>query len=497
MIARDVYEKYKFPILMSFSLCFLMFMPLIMNGVYYIDDMGRSIRAEPAWARNGRPVADYVTWALNFGGKIQDISPISQLLAVGLLALTAVMIARKYIGNYGVLSMLTASAFILSPFMMENMAFQYDAFPMLLAFLISALPFLLVRSGGIVRFSLICIASVFISLNLYQASLCVFLVFMTLGYLFEVKKGNNKDAFLMLIVSSLSILIAYFIYCKFVVPHVISGDYNISKSQSVPFKEPLNAIRILIYNACLFRDLMLTAISPMYMATMSPLVIGFIYSFYKLLTSIKRDKFRFITIVIVACSPMLLAFFVVGPMLFLKDPLFRPRVMLGFAAFTVSIAVISNWHLPSCINKARVLLIVPAVYVIGMNYTFANALENQHDYERFVISHIISDAYSQQVQDTNKISFNGWIGLSPIVKVAIDKYPSLEILVTRLLHDDNGWGWIQLQHFGLNKPFPSTAQFKSIESNVCDSQFIKRSNYYNVYKKDDVVIIDFDKKCSN
>lgn len=497
MIARDINHKYNLPFLISFSLCFLMFMPLIMNGVYYIDDMGRSIRAEPAWARNGRPIADYVTWALNFGGKIQDISPISQLLAVSLLSIAAVMIARKYIGNIGVLSMLTASSFILSPFLMENMAFQYDAFPMMLAFIVSALPFLLARYRGIFKHSLVCVAAVFISLNLYQASLCVFLVFMVMSYLYEVKKGNNKNAFVMMVASSLSMLVAYFIYSKLVVPLVISGDYNIIKSQSIPFKEPMSAIRIVIYNACLFRDLMLTAISPIYIATISPLVIGFFYSIFKLLTIIKRDNFRIITIVMVAISPFLMAFFVVGPMLFLKEPLFRPRVMLGFSAFTVSISVIASWYVPASISKARVLLIVPALYVIGMNYTFANALENQHDYESFVISHIISDAYSQQVQDTNKVSFNGWIGLSPIVKVAIEKYPLLEILVTRLLHDDNGWGWIQLRHFGLNKPFPSPAQFKSIESNICSSQFIKRSNYYNVYKKDDAVIIDFEKKCNN
>lgn len=497
MIARDVYQKYRLPFLLSFSLCFLMFMPLIINGQYYIDDLGRSIRAEPAWARNGRPVADYVTWALNFGGKIQDISPLSQLLGVAILSSFSLLVARKYLGSLSPLSILVASSSLMSPFLMENMAFEYDAFPMFLSFIIAAAPFLLIGVKRSSLFAACCFISVFVSLNLYQASLCVFFVFAILNFLNHVRVGRNNIAFRDSLIACVAMIFAYAIYSKFVVPHVISGDYNIAKSQAVPLSDPHQALLIIIYNASLFRDLILSAISPAYVIAITPVAVAFIFSLYKLMTNINRNALWLPSVAIVTLSPLMLAFFIVGPMLFLGSPLFRPRVMMGFSAFLVAMSVVASWCIPKRVSSAKVYLLIPILYIISMNYTFFNALSNQQDYERFVISHIVTDAYGSDVQNTNKIMFNGWIGLSPVVKVAISKYPSLDILVTRLLHDDNGWGWIQLQHYGMNKPFPDGASFKKAKSELCSSKFIKESNYYNVYKNGDLVIMDFDKKCHN
>ena len=114
--------------------------------------------------------------AVNFGKNLQDTAPLSQLLAIGLLAYTMVLLSRRWYAPLpGTLLVPCLGLAILPPFLLENLSYHFDAVTMMLALCLGlscyALPEEWSRRG---RF-LYGVAATFLVLGLYQAAIGAYL----------------------------------------------------------------------------------------------------------------------------------------------------------------------------------------------------------------------------------------------------------------------------------------------------------------------------------
>ena len=107
-------------------------LPLIIANVSYIDDMGRSIDGY-GWIRDGRLLADYVVKGITFGNGIVTVFPFSLILSAVIYAVSGVVISSVLFEIDSKLKRLSSFVFISSPFLLENMAYKFDALPMSLA----------------------------------------------------------------------------------------------------------------------------------------------------------------------------------------------------------------------------------------------------------------------------------------------------------------------------------------------------------------------------
>ncbi|RAY35473.1 hypothetical protein DP183_14525, partial [Enterobacter kobei] len=167
------------PIMIIFGLILLCYYNVLSTNYYYIDDLGRSLEGYSEWSRNGRPLADLFFYVISFGAPLPDISPLPQILGIALLSLGAYLTGKTYLWqSEGVnwLSFILCLPLAISPFYFENMSYKYDAFTMSLSVLCAMLPFV-VRINGSVKFLTASIASILLSLCLYQASLNIYIIY--------------------------------------------------------------------------------------------------------------------------------------------------------------------------------------------------------------------------------------------------------------------------------------------------------------------------------
>ena len=79
------------------ALYFLILYPILRADRYYNDDLKRALIGHTGWDSNGRPLTTLLMKLLQcYDSALVDISPLTQIGAVALLAWVGVWIARRY-----------------------------------------------------------------------------------------------------------------------------------------------------------------------------------------------------------------------------------------------------------------------------------------------------------------------------------------------------------------------------------------------------------------
>lgn len=486
-------------ILICLMLTSLYFLPILLSHHYYVDDLGRSIKGYSNWSQNGRPIADLIFYIINFGLPLSDISPLPQALAIVTLSYTAYIIANKFTSsdedNYLTRSMISSS-FIISPFFLENISYKYDSLPMSISMLCAVMPFT-VNWRSWKSMALLCMISVIFTLCIYQASINIYMILSIICALYNFKNGHDKKAFQIILISSSSLLISYVIYSNVIAQRYISGSYNIRHSELVISNIHLMK-NIILNNINMFFKIISSAFTASFIYLMSCLLILSSFGFIKLyLASGSATKITFIlrrTFILI--SPILVLFFIVGPMLLLKDPVLSPRVLMSFGMVIVFFSLVASWFLSSQSTILALIMSILFLYAVGLSYSYANSLNNQEKYENAIITLIISDVNNNKLASEDKLAFLGKMPISPEGRLAIKKYPVIQYLIQPTINNQWIWGHEQMQHFDIKQEFQSYEYHQSLKKNVCDYRLISKSNNYDMYMDDihHTIVINFSKE---
>lgn len=482
-----------------FCLSVVFFFPVVLSHHYYVDDLGRSIYGYSNWAQNGRPVADILFIGLSFGPLLPDISPLPQIAALAVMSLCVYLTAKSFLKDSSIFAATIISlTLITSPFILENISYKYDAFPMAISILCAIVPFTLNTVKHKIQI-LLCLTSAILILCIYQATINIYVIFTILCVLNQFRNGKTRSGLLTTVISSGSLIVSYMIYSLFISPNFLVGSYNLRHSE-IATSSLSDSIDVLLRNYESFGKIISLALTPtFYFLAIIVALLSIIGMVRIILTKDDSNTIERITkSLIVIFSPIIVVIMIPGPMMLLRDPVLSPRVLMAFGATTLFFAVLASWAFiyskkyQSCIG---IIFAVYFIYSLGLSYAYANSLNNQEKYENAIILMMLSDINSLDLNGETNIAFKGSVPLSPEGRMASKKYPLINMLIQPTINNQWVWGHTQMMHFDLKQKFQTFEYHMSLKSKLCKLKLERNSNNYNILldDKESTIVFDFDK----
>lgn len=472
-------------------LCFLFFIPLVLNGGYYIDDLQRSISGASNWSNNGRPLTDFIIELLTFGLPIVDISPMPQIIGIISLSTAIYFLIEKFLGNDKNIGIICFIPLLMSPFYLENMSYKYDSLTMSLSVLAAVLPAMSNNRKAIVTFT-VSAASVMFILNTYQASINAFIIFICLAFYQKARTSNNGEAITFPLSALAGMIVSYGLYSKFISPFYLHGEYTLKHSEIINPTNPeaLNYLKNNIVNFINTISNTTPTILKIFMVLSLCCSIALAsYLAYSKLR--KKENFWVIAMAAIISIPFVITIAIPGAMIGLKYPIFAPRVMIGFNAAYCALTAITfmSMRIPRILKIAYIL---PILLMFQICYAYMNAQLDQKRLELTIISSIKSATSIVGYDNIDSIAIQGEAPKSPVLKLMSIKYPIIGTLVPITMREGWGWGASQLRHYNIFKNVISAAGISYCEWNVASS-----TPDYDYYTNGKTFVVDFSKSCKN
>lgn len=474
------------------SLCilyFLSFIALIRANVYYMDDIARAERGIQGWDDFARYLSNCLSTVVHTNHYLADVSPLTQLLAIILLAMASTIILYIFthhhhasVGKTGLIKILAVMPVGISPYFLQCMSFKYDSPYMALSILFMVFPFIFykpvfhMRSAIIYTLtSLICILGM---CTTYQASSGIYpiiVIFLSL----KMWNDNDtiKDILKFILISALAYGVSMFIF-RFFIIDPSSGYRSISML-------PLNRL--------------------------IPGCISNIKEYYKLVVSDYRRTWIYLIMLILLCficltvfnsarnkllsaAVTLLALLCVstssfGIYIFLQSPSYDPRAMYGIG---IALAIIMVQCCSSDkIGFAKILCALTTWCFIVFSFIYSNALAEQQRYIDYRIQLVISDLNELEIMttDTSKtLQLTGTAGKSPIIRNMPDGYDLLNKLIPTSF-GGTGWSWDE-RYFRRYFDLRNIEQNTDINLTEYDLPILKDTMFHTIRGNDQYILIE-------
>jgi hypothetical protein len=130
-----------------------------------------------------------------------------------------------------------------------------------------------------------------------------------------------------------------------------------------------------------------------------------------------------------------------GPMLILSNPLFVPRVLIGFGALLASglivmQAALRQWHISSKWALTAAGILALGMCVIASAY--GNALREQKNYENRIAAHLADDLAGLKGNGViDSFLLDGSAGYSPVTAHVASQFPIIYLLISPYLSADD------------------------------------------------------------
>ena len=216
----DIFIKqftFKESFLFYLALFSVYILPLITSGVHYRDDYVRALRGND-WDILGRKLTDllmYIT-SINFNS-ILNISPLNYVIIILLFSFTLALFVHKNFIEKNIFNHIACSFFVLSPFFLQNLYYQYDSLSMSLSLCLVLIAYTLDWD----KHKNLFIAALFLVLSaaLFQPVTNVFIALLVSGFIFGLKdeERSYKKLFKGIIIYIVGLSV-YFIWFKYLNP---------------------------------------------------------------------------------------------------------------------------------------------------------------------------------------------------------------------------------------------------------------------------------------
>ncbi|TBL37651.1 hypothetical protein EYZ01_15430 [Hafnia alvei] len=396
-----------------FGFSILFYLPLVWSGVLYRDDIIRSINNFTGWGWLGRPAADYIWKIITIGDVAPIISPMTGLLSIFILSFSVYFLYEKTLILYNDIKKYIFLPLIISPFLLQNMSYQYDNITMIIPLSLCYISTAIIYTKNLASWSFLVI-SLFISLSCYQMSINAFVVMNTYT-LFILSLKNNKieyRAILFLITAYIASAIAYKIL-------VIDIFVSSKRNSTVGSYDELsaNVIKSIesIYSAV--NGLQLYFLAAAFI--LSVIIIALI----KIKASVR------IYLIILLLSSFV---FIFGPFIFLSEGVVTPRQFMAFGPIIFFIFFISRYN-----TRANILyLLAMCIFTYSSfltSYKYTASLNNQYDYEK-KLAFSLAMALSEHINKDRIVHIQGFFKYTPQVKNIVNNNDFIKNMLQR-----NAW----------------------------------------------------------
>lgn len=450
--ARLLREDWK-PLVILLAVYAFGMITLIRADIFYggADDLYRSISGARAWRNFYRYVSHFLSIFVHTSPRIFDIAPLTQFLALAVMALAALVTIRVFLprgseegGRLSPMVYVAAVPVALFPYFLENLSYRYDSPYMALSVLFCVLPFLFTRR--LVYFALISLASLFLMCLSYQASsgvyiaVCAFSVFDM--WCRREQPLGRVVCFTLTAVACYALALLVFFALFNVQP---AGESYVDKNL-LPAAFPTN---VRAYLTQLWDDFGHSSLK------LSVILLFPLFVLASCLTS-RRGKWQtaLVSLVLVVFAVV----FSYGAFLVMGRPLLEPRSMFPFGFVVALMALrVAVWlsggrsarkRLRALRLACRAVLLVLSYSCVTYAFAYGNAHASQKKYTDFRVSLLLEDLARVIPPDQDDVSIHvlSDIDFTLAVKTLERTYP----VATRMIENMGGHAVVfYLQDYGL------------------------------------------------
>ncbi|EJW2020592.1 glucosyltransferase domain-containing protein [Salmonella enterica] len=461
--------------------------PLLTHQSFFVDDLGRSLYGGLGWSGNGRPLSDFIFYIINFGIPIIDASPLPLMLGIVILALALSCVREKLFGDDYITASLCFMMILANPFFIENLSYRYDSLTMCMSVAISIISSYVAyqyKPINIIISSILTIAF----LSLYQAALNTYAIFLLAFIISDVVKKYSLSNIIKNALSSVAaLMVGYFIYSFFIAKKLVTGTYNIEHSKIIEINSSL--IEVLTSNVLSFYRMFSTILNGgnylIYYSLFFAIIVSLIVIILKI---IKRDENKKAKILLVSLSLLASIFFIIGPMILLKSPIYAPRVLIGMGGFMFFCCLCVFYAFENKRSISRIYFSFILVVSTIFSYGAYNAISAQFKFEENIVNRISQDIeYLGLGSDKEKIKFIGVEPYTSINENIVTKHPLMKELIPRIINNDWMWSEVLIQRNPFSRKF--TLQTENI--NLTDDWVKGRNSVYSIGVVRDTIVIKF------
>jgi len=473
--------------------------PLVHASRLYRDDIWRSFHGEMGWVSNGRPLSSLIALIVNGGPRLTDLAPLP--LWLGLAAITAAILLwrRRLLAfdtGYAWLAMLIL---VVQPFFLQNLSYHFDALPMALALACAITGIACAldpRENHIwqARFRWLAGgAGVLASLFFYQPAANVYFILLAFHVALSICHRGCPDWSRYL--GALAVGVLALMISKLVSAWLIGGVYSERHSTLAPIDQlPGHLIdqtgRFWHYAAMMLD----TPTWWLFIALAVVTPLGLLVAACR-----RRDVVGFaVMILILACLPL-------GGLGFLSalaNPIWQPRVMMGFGALYAGLLFCSLcWLGRSRSVVGWSLLGWPLVVValgtpLTLVYAYGNAQRQQALFADDVSMKLIDDLATQS--SAAPLLIDGTLPFTRATRSAIAVHPLIGELIRPYLDNGYWWGYQDLYRRGLSSAFELSDDpplHRRFETQCQRLTPLARRGWYTLYQFGGSYVVSFDSPC--
>ncbi|EFM6517092.1 hypothetical protein CAA35_001460 [Escherichia coli] len=403
--------------ILSFIMCLLYALPIILAGHIYIDDHTRTTRLF-LWSQDARYAANFIYNLFSLGNGQLDYFPFTNIAGTLLVGMAAVIICIAFNINGTSNVALIVSAMLLSPFLVSNLTYRFDSLTMGLSVITAITPYLFVERTRI--FSTVSLALLVITGMLYQSSMAIYL---SIGISFFAINYCNFYK----LIKEIFIICIIFLTSSIIIIMISRGVGGIERTDLVTSSNDI--LGTVTHNLLGMWSLIKSSAHGVtlfaYCLSLTAFILG-------CLISLRRGGAYFV-VQIIAFLLILLTTVILNVVLL--SPWFNSRTMIAFPALIIFcfMVLIKNYKTSTYLQYLLSIFVFSSSMLFVS--VFANSLSAQDRINNVYLSKILSVAD----KNTTKIAIYGKQPVSREFLRASSVYPLLENLVPNYMVQGSGW----------------------------------------------------------
>lgn len=490
-------KRYMFLYFILSLLSLLYTFPIILVNADYKDDLGSSITGVIGLKGDGRPLGEYLVSFLCDGEPFTNIAPLSLILSILFLSYALVLYAKTNLhfisNNYVLIPVLLL--IITNPLAADCLSYRSVSIIMIVAL---ALPFMMFAVPDTVPalylFIYSCVLCMAI-MSLYQPPIGLCFVLLIVNIFFHIV-GEKKLNYIQEGIRFAGIGIAAIFYEVVVATHYVEhNDWRYEASQPVDLK--FDSVKIIarnIANSCHYLKTFFAATPIWYRIALIATVlfsITVMVILYCEENNIKEWR-KAIGIAFFIISPVFVFIATFLPLMVLRTLSLKSRIFLalGGALFYMGVFLLYYYAKKQKVYVSA-FLIVCIFYSYIYIYGYANAIDTQQEYAKYLVYNIAHDVETINADgEFSTLSFIGQIPRTDRIQMMYEKYPIYNEIIPKYLNNDSwiGGAWI-LQYLQGDLHLESDSE--ADDQIVAATEPIMKNAVYSCYVNDDKIIVYF------